>query len=457
MKMLRRTTVIGSLVAVLAACGGASTVTISVEAHDAYRLAEATVQRAYAKSDAPGVEELNAAFENERENTSLPENWKIATVSESQLEVQLWVPGEAGAETASHGRQAETLLVESDDAGTTTTPKAEADASTTTVVLGSETTTDSHSTDSHSGDSKSTNSHSTDSHSSGDAEAEATSDTTAEGTEDATTVAPSTTVAMRVALAACIVKEAGIWESSSEPCEHSDESHGDAHAAGPAHWSYEGETGPSHWGDLDPSYTMCVDGSSQTPVDVKDTVKADLPDPVISYGAGKALIENNGHTIQANASAGNVLTLDGVEYPFMQIHFHAPSEHTIEGKHFDAEVHFVHKRADGKLAVIGVMIEKSEAENKAWKPYTDSLAILEGSTVEVDIDWNGMLPAKRDTYRYQGSLTTPPCSEGVTWVLMQNPVKLSAAQIKDFQNAYDHNNRPLQEIGSRVIEADKAS
>jgi carbonic anhydrase len=117
----------------------------------------------------------------------------------------------------------------------------------------------------------------------------------------------------------------------------------------------------------------------------------------------------------------------------------------------------VHKRDDGKIAVVGVMLEKGAAQNKAWTPYTDSLSLMEGATSEIQIDWNAMLPMKRDTFRYQGSLTTPPCSEGVTWVLMQSPVQLSAAQIEAFQKAYDHNNRPVQAIGTRVIQADTAS
>jgi carbonic anhydrase len=442
MKMLRRTTVFGALVYVLASCGGASVVTVNIGANEAYRLAEATVQRAYSKSENPSIEELDAAFEKEREMTSLPENWKIETVTETELEVQLWVPGEAGAgetgaETTAHARQAESLVVESDTSGEgTTVPTIVSGESTTTVVLGSESSTTEAAT------SKA-----------------GTSEETTTSKPDETTVAPTTTVVMKVALAACIIKAEKGWESSSEPCERTaeHEAASNEHATGPAHWSYDGENGPNHWGELDPTYTACADGSIQTPVDVKDTVKADLPDPVISYVTGKAEVVNNGHTIQANASAGNILTLDGVEYPFVQIHFHTPSEHTIAGKHFDAEVHFVHTREDGKIAVVGVMIEKGPTENKAWKPYVDSLGTLEGATSEVEIDWNAMLPAKHDTFRYQGSLTTPPCTEGVSWVLMQNPVQLSETQIKAFQAAYDHNNRPVQSIGSRVIQADKAS
>ena len=460
MKMLRRTTVFGALVAVLASCGGASTMTVSIQAADAYRLAEAVVQRAYAKSETPGIEELNAAFENEREKTTLPENWRIETVTETELEVQLWVPGsgEAGAGDASHGRQARSLVVESDPNG----------GSTTTVVLGSESSTTTTAATTTNTTTATTTTVTPELTSENGSE---TGSTGAEGEETSgeTTLAPTTTVAMKVALAACIIKDGARWVSSSEPCErhdaHGDTAHGDTkhegtedgHAAGPAHWSYEGEAGPNHWADLDPTYAACADGSIQTPVDIKDTVEADLPDPVISYMVGRAKIENNGHTVQATASAGNVLSIDGVEYPFVHIHFHAQSEHTINGKHFDAEVHFVHKREDGKIAVIAVMLEKGASTNKAWTPYIDGLTVLEGSSTEVNIDWNAMLPMKKDTFRYKGSLTTPPCTEGVSWVLMQNPVQLSAAQIEAFQKAYDHNYRPVQAIGSRVIQADKAS
>jgi carbonic anhydrase len=466
MKMLRRITVFGTLAAVLAACGGASTMTVSIKAADAYRLAEATVQRAYAKSETPGIAELNAAFETEREKTTLPENWRIETVTETEVEVQLWVPGGEGevAGGASHGRQARSLVVESGPTSSdTTVPNGGVNQSTTTVVLGAATTSASTST------STSTSTSATNTATPTTEAPELTSETSSVGEEGAetsgeTTLAPTTTVVMKVALAACIIKDGARWVSSSEPCERHTEHAGaehkgaeDGHAAGPAHWSYEGETGPNRWSDLDPSYAACADGSIQTPVDIKDTVQADLPDPVISYAVGRAEIVNNGHTVQANASAGNVLSIDGVEYPFVQIHFHAQSEHTINGKHFDAEVHFVHKREDGKIAVVGVMLEKGASTNKAWTPYIDGLTVLEGSSTEVNIDWNAMLPMKRDTFRYKGSLTTPPCTEGVSWILMQNPVQLSAAQIEAFQKAYGHNYRPVQAIGSRVIQADKAS
>ena len=221
------------------------------------------------------------------------------------------------------------------------------------------------------------------------------------------------------------------------------------------HWTYEGEEGPENWGELSEEYVLCADGSAQTPIDVVAAVPTDLVDPSFAYTAGEATVVNNGHTIQANAGEGNTVTVDGAAFPLKQIHFHAPSEHTIDGQSFDAEVHFVHKTDDGVITVVGVMIVEG-AENAAWQPYIDGMTVAEDAEQATTIDWAAMLPAARMTYRYQGSLTTPPCTEGVNWLLMENPVELSAAQISAMTGAYEGNNRPVQPLNGRDLLIDSS-
>ena len=223
------------------------------------------------------------------------------------------------------------------------------------------------------------------------------------------------------------------------------------------HWTYEGEEGPENWGELAPEYAACADGSAQTPIDITGVVDADLTDPEFSYDVKSATVINNGHTIQANAAEGNTVTVDGVIYPLKQIHFHAPSEHTINGEAAAAEVHFVHKTDDGVITVVGVMITDGAEPNAAWQPYVDAMGTAEGSEAPVEVDWASLLPSAHTTYRYSGSLTTPPCTEGVNWFLMTEPVTLSADQIAALTGAYEGNNRPIQPLNDREIEMDTSA
>ena len=134
------------------------------------------------------------------------------------------------------------------------------------------------------------------------------------------------------------------------------------------------------------------------------------------------------------------------------MHFHAPSEHAINGQKFAIEAHFEHKNSDGKLAVVGVMINEGSADNAAWEPFVQSLGTVKGTDGPATLDWGQLLPTSTLTYQYAGSLTTPPCSEGVHWVLMQTPVQLSARQIAVFMAAYNGNNRPIQPVGNREVD-----
>lgn len=223
------------------------------------------------------------------------------------------------------------------------------------------------------------------------------------------------------------------------------------------HWEYEGEDGPEYWGNLAPEYAACADGSAQTPIDVTGAVETDLTDPVFDYAVKTATVVNNGHTVQANAAEGNTLDVSGAVSPLKQIHFHAPSEHTIDGQAAAAEVHFVHKTDAGVITVVGVMIVEGAMANTAWQPYIDALTTAEGAETPTELDWAAMLPASHTTYRYTGSLTTPPCTEGVNWLLMTQPVELSADQIAAFTAAYEGNSRPVQPLNGRELELDSTN
>ena len=185
-----------------------------------------------------------------------------------------------------------------------------------------------------------------------------------------------------------------------------------------------------------------------------NAVPTDLPDPKLSWSAGDVKVVNNGHTIVVNAAKGSTTSVGDATFPLVQMHFHAPSEHTIDGKSFPVEVHFVHITAEKKIAVIGVMITEGAKDNAAWAPYVAALSATKGNDITTKIDWTALLPADHTTFRYTGSLTTPPCTEGVSWMLMSNPVELSAAQIAAFVKAYDHNNRPVQPLNGRTIQLD---
>lgn len=226
-----------------------------------------------------------------------------------------------------------------------------------------------------------------------------------------------------------------------------------AGAAGPAQWAYEGAGGPAHWGALSPEFTACSQGRNQSPVDISSTVKAQLPPLHMRYAAGPATIINNGHTIQIDFAPGGALNLDGRDFELKQVHFHAPSENTIDGRLFPLEAHFVHADAKGALAVIGVMYETGAA-NEALAPAWAQLPAQPGPTQPLaqPVDATRMLPAALDYYRFSGSLTTPPCSEGVRWLVLQKPLTASSEQIAAFEGIMGGpTNRPVQPLNGRLI------
>ena len=219
------------------------------------------------------------------------------------------------------------------------------------------------------------------------------------------------------------------------------------------HWGYSGHEGPEHWGALDPKYSSCSEGKNQSPVNLAGMIESDLSPIVVSYQAGGTEILNNGHTIQVNYKPGSTISVSGHVFELKQFHFHTPSENTIEGLSFPMEAHFVHSDKDGNLAVIAVMFkagEKNAELDKAWAHMPEK--IDEKYELPDNLDANMLLPQEHDYYRFNGSLTTPPCTEGVWWLVMKNFDTVSEKQIDKFSHMMHHpNNRPVQPTNARVI------
>jgi carbonic anhydrase len=219
------------------------------------------------------------------------------------------------------------------------------------------------------------------------------------------------------------------------------------------HWGYEGEAGPANWSKLDPKNVMCALGKNQSPIDLANFVEADLKPLKLDYKAGASEIVNNGHTIQVNYAAGSTLTVDGRSFELKQFHFHAPSENRVGGKQFPLEGHLVHADKDGNLAVVAVMFEDGAANPVLEKAWAAMPAKAGGKApLPAGINVTAMLPADKDYYRFNGSLTTPPCSEGVWWLVAKKPATVSKAQVEKFSKTVGFaNNRPIQARNARPV------
>lgn len=227
---------------------------------------------------------------------------------------------------------------------------------------------------------------------------------------------------------------------------------GTAFAGGNAHWGYEGHGGPGHWGELSRKFHTCKEGKSQSPIDISSSKDGGKAPITLAYKASAKNIVNNGHTIQVNMNKGSSITVGGKTYALLQFHFHTPSEHTINGKPADMVAHLVHKSADGKLAVIGVLMNKGK-ENPAIAAFWRHMPKKADARRNLKVKYaaQDLLPRDLSYYNYSGSLTTPPCTEGVNWIVLKTPVEVSEAQIKQFSSLMHHNARPTQPLHGRVI------
>jgi carbonic anhydrase len=221
--------------------------------------------------------------------------------------------------------------------------------------------------------------------------------------------------------------------------------------AADVHWSYEGADGPDKWGDLDAANRACSVGVQQSPIDIGNTIKAQLAPLKMTWARSADTIVNNGHTIQLNMGDSSVLSIGGGSYRLVQFHFHHPSEHKIGGKSFPMEVHFVHANAAGSLAV-GVLMATGKP-NPTFSKIVATMPEKAGPPVKADAAINpcGLFPAKLSYYRYSGSFTTPPCGETVDWLLLTNPIQVAEADVARFAKLYPMNARPVQTPNRRFV------
>lgn len=226
-----------------------------------------------------------------------------------------------------------------------------------------------------------------------------------------------------------------------------------------AHWNYEGKTGPLGWAKLDPAYKSCAEGKLQSPIDIRGAkLNKNLP-PIEFHYIGAALdLVNNGHAIQANVHPGSYIVVGGERYDLVQFHFHHPSEEAVRGKLDDMSVHLVHKSADGKLAVVAVRLAMNmNSPNAVIAALWQHLPDAAGKNEEVKdlVNPTGLLPADHGYWSYTGSLTTPPCTEGVRWFVMEETTSIGRDQLQAFTRLYKMNTRPLQPLNGRKIEANE--
>ncbi len=231
----------------------------------------------------------------------------------------------------------------------------------------------------------------------------------------------------------------------------------ETHEGEPPHWDY---ADPAGWGGLGEheEYALCSAGQAQSPIDISGAQELNLSDIEFNYSPSALGIFNNGHTIQVKYDEGSSIIYNEIEYKLLQFHFHTPSEHTVNGESFGMELHFVHQSADGALAVVGVLLRESDVDNPA---FADIFANLPAEKNEPEanewmIDANTLLPAERLFTTYGGSLTTPPCSQGVRWLVLSEPVELSSAQIGAFHAIFDLNARPVQSLNTRDLLEDSS-
>ena len=223
-----------------------------------------------------------------------------------------------------------------------------------------------------------------------------------------------------------------------------------AHAA--IHWGYEGAGAPENWGRLSPEYTLCGTGQRQSPIDIRDGIRVDLEPIQFDYRPSRFRVIDNGHTVQVSLAGGS-LSLLGKSYQLIQFHFHRPSEEMVDGKAFDMVAHLVHRSDDGKLAVLAVLLERGD-ENPFIQTVWNNLPLeknMEVAPPSLTLDPLQLLPENRNYYTYMGSLTTPPCSEDVLWLVLKQPQSISAEQLAIFARLYKNNARPVQPGSGRLI------
>jgi carbonic anhydrase len=223
------------------------------------------------------------------------------------------------------------------------------------------------------------------------------------------------------------------------------------------HWDYVGKNGPLNWGKMDPAWKTCAMGHEQSPVDIRNAKLDKALKPIeFHYVSGPVTLENTHNTVLVHVDKGSYIVVDGVRYDLQQFHFHHPSEEAVKGKFSDMVVHLVHRSADGKIAVVAVRygLERGEP-NAQLSTLFASLPKAVGQTAKVSdlVDPGGLLPPDRAYWTYTGSLTTPPCTEGVKWMIFEQEMSMSRDQLRAYAAVYPMDSRPLQDLHKRKIEA----
>jgi carbonic anhydrase len=218
------------------------------------------------------------------------------------------------------------------------------------------------------------------------------------------------------------------------------------------HWTYEGEFGPENWSKINTAWAACNTGNRQSPIDLRDGIKVDLEQINFDYHPSSFNEIDNGHTIQVNVAGGNFLSVGGTTYELQQFHFHRPGEERINGKGTEMVVHLVHKSYDNKIAILAVLLERGDA-NPMIQTVWNNLPLEKHMTVtpSIVLDVNEILPARRDYFTYMGSLSEPPCTENVLWLVMKQPMTASPQQMALFSRLYPFNSRPVQQANGRMV------
>lgn len=218
------------------------------------------------------------------------------------------------------------------------------------------------------------------------------------------------------------------------------------------HWAYAGEGGPARWGAIKPEFGLCATGQRQSPIDIRGGIAVDLEPVQFDYRPVGFAVLDNGHTVQVNVGPGNFIAVGGRRYELVQFHFHRPSEERIDGRQTDMVAHLVHKDPEGRLAVVAVLLQRG-AEQPVIQSVWNNLPLEKNDEARAPgaLEIDRLLPTDRGYYTYMGSLTTPPCTEGVLWIVMRQPVAVSQEQIDIFARLYPMNARPVQSAGGRLI------
>lgn len=226
----------------------------------------------------------------------------------------------------------------------------------------------------------------------------------------------------------------------------------------PTPWTYEGKLGATHWAKLDTDYGTCASGKRQSPIDIREAIHADLPPLRIAWQSVPLNLIDDSHGIQVNTPGGGTMTVDGEEFELQSFRFHRPGEDMVNGKRAAMSIQFEHRAKSGRIAMLSVPLQEGKTEHRLLRTLLTSMPLEQGKAsapAGVKIDPGQLLPAKREYYTYSGSLTTPPCTEGVLWLVMKQPVQLSKEQLADFGKIYKNNSRPLQAGNGRVIKVSR--